>query len=151
MRSQSWGGGGGRKDAVGSTSEGRAIAAALGSRFGVGNSTYHYGVAPQTVDHIPFGAYPRAVIEEVGGWDESLLANEDYEFDHRIREAGYELLFDPQMVIAWECRQSIPAVFRQYRRYGGAKPASSACTPGPPRPATWPLPAWWRSLAPPPS
>ena len=37
---------------------GSAIAAALGSRFGVGGSLYHYGTTEQPVDHIPFGAYP---------------------------------------------------------------------------------------------
>jgi cellulose synthase/poly-beta-1,6-N-acetylglucosamine synthase-like glycosyltransferase len=121
LRSAKWGGVGGRKDAVGSTDAGLAIAAALGSRFGVGNSTYHYGTEAQVVDHIPFGAYPRAVIEEVGGWDESLPTNEDYEFDHRVRAAGHELLFDPDMVIDWECRQSVTALFRQYRRYGRGK------------------------------
>ena len=60
-----WGGVGGRKDGVATTEQGRAICAALGSRFGVGNSTYHHGVEPQEVDHIPFGAYPVDVIRDV--------------------------------------------------------------------------------------
>ena len=64
----------------------------------------------QTVDHIPFGAYPRAVIEKVGGWDESIPVNQDFEFDHRVREAGHELLFDPSLVIAWEVRPTVRAV-----------------------------------------
>ncbi len=51
-----WGGVGGRKNGVGHTPAGRAIAAAMGSRFGVGNSVYHHGTAAQEVDHIPFGA-----------------------------------------------------------------------------------------------
>jgi hypothetical protein len=116
-----WGGVGGRKDGVGHTVQGRAVAAALGSKFGVGNSVYHHGTEPQSVDHIPFGAYPRSVIDEVGGWDESLPVNEDYEFDYRIRKSGRELLFDPALSIAWECRPSIKSFFRQYRRYGRGK------------------------------
>ena len=64
-----WGGVGGRKDGVGQTTAGRAIAAALGSRFGVGNSMYHHGTTAQEVDHIPFGSYPVALIRELGGWD----------------------------------------------------------------------------------
>ena len=31
------------------------------------------------------------------------------------------MLFDPQLVIAWECRQSVRALWRQYRRYGRGK------------------------------
>ncbi|HOT79203.1 MAG TPA: glycosyltransferase family 2 protein, partial [Microthrixaceae bacterium] len=99
----------------------RAIAAALGSRFGVGNSTYHHGIEPQEVDHIPFGAYPVAVIRDVGGWDEAITANEDFEFDYRVRQSGRALLFDPRIVIFWQTRQDVGAFFQQYRRYGQGK------------------------------
>jgi glycosyltransferase involved in cell wall biosynthesis len=121
LREGVWGGVGGRKDGIGKTSAGRAIAVAMGSRFGVGNSTYHYGTEPQEVDHLPFGAYPVELIRRHGGWDESLVANEDFEFDYRLRQAGEKLLFDPRMVIRWHCRQSLRDLYRQYRRYGQGK------------------------------
>lgn len=116
-----WGGVGGRKDGVGTTAAGRAIAAAMGSRFGVGNSTYHHGTTPGEVDHIPFGAYPVQLLRDLGGWDEQLVANEDYELDYRLRQSGSRLLFDPQIAIQWHCRQSIGDLFRQYQRYGRGK------------------------------
>jgi succinoglycan biosynthesis protein ExoA len=122
LRTGRWGGVGGRKDGVGTTPAGMAIAAALGSPFGVGNSLYHYGSRPQIVDHVPFGAYPTELVRHLGGWDERLHANEDFEFDYRIRRAGHRLLFDPELSIAWRCRENIPDFFRQYRRYGRAKP-----------------------------
>ncbi len=118
-----WGGVGGRKIGVGVTPAGRAIAAAMESRFGVGNSTYHHGTATREVEHIPFGAYPVDVVRRLGGWDERLVVNEDYEFDHRVRLAGMALLFDPEIVIDWHCRQSIRDLFRQYLRYGTGKVA----------------------------
>jgi succinoglycan biosynthesis protein ExoA len=116
-----WGGVGGRKDGVGRTAAGRAIAAAMRSRFGVGGSTYHHGTEVRTVEHIPFGAYPVSLIRELGGWDERLRVNQDFEFDYRVREAGRELLFDPELRIDWESRQSVPDLFRQYKRYGHGK------------------------------
>jgi succinoglycan biosynthesis protein ExoA len=116
-----WGGVGGRKDGVGQTAAGRAVAAAMASRFGVGNSPYHYATEPQTTAHIPFGAYPVDLARRLGGWDERLAVNQDFEFDHRVRDAGYELLLDPSMVIDWHCRQTIPGLFAQYRRYGRGK------------------------------
>jgi PST family polysaccharide transporter len=116
-----WGGVGGRKDGQGVTPAGRAIAAAMASPFGVGNSTYHHGRRVRTVDHIPFGAYPTALVRELGGWDERLLANEDFEFDYRIRRNGRKLLFDPELKIGWQCRQSVRDLFAQYRRYGRGK------------------------------
>ena len=121
LRSGRWGGVAGRKDAVAATDAGRAVAGALGSPFGVGNSTYHHGTTMQVVDHIPFGTYPVAVLRELGGWDEDMVTNQDYEFDFRVRLSGRELLFDPQMHIDWRCPQSIGAFWRQYRRYGRGK------------------------------
>jgi succinoglycan biosynthesis protein ExoA len=121
LQEGTWGGVGGRKDAVGRTPAGRAIAVAMASRFGVGNSTYHFGTIAQEVDHLPFGAYPVEVVRRVGGWNEELTANEDFEFDHRLREAGLRLLFEPRMVIRWHCRQSIADLYRQYHRYGKGK------------------------------
>jgi succinoglycan biosynthesis protein ExoA len=116
-----WGGVGGRKDAVGSTPAGRAIAVAMASRFGVGNSTYHHGTSMRTVDHVPFGAYPTREVRKLGGWDERIAANEDFEFDFRVRRGGRQLLFDPRLLIKWHCRQSIRDLWSQYQRYGKGK------------------------------
>ena len=121
LREGRWGGVGGRKDGVGTTPAGRAIAAALGSKFGVGGSLYHYGTTEQTVDHIPFGAYPTELLRRLGGWDERLVANEDFEFDYRLRRSGAVLLFDPRLKISWKSRQTVRSLYRQYRRYGAGK------------------------------
>jgi succinoglycan biosynthesis protein ExoA len=121
LREGTWAGVGGVKPGVGITPAGRAIAAAMGSRFGVGNSKYHYATEEVEVDHLPFGAYPVELLREVHGWDESLVANEDYELDYRIRQRGGRLLLDPSVVISWQCRQSVPDLYRQYVRYGKGK------------------------------
>ena len=116
-----WGGVGGRKDGTSSEPMGRAIAVALGSPFGVGNSVYHHGTTIQVVDHLAYGAYPSEVARSIGGWNERLVANEDYEFDHRVREAGHQLLFDPAIKVRWVSQQRLRGLGRQYRRYGRAK------------------------------
>jgi succinoglycan biosynthesis protein ExoA len=124
-----WAGVGGRKIAVGRSPGGRAVAAVLNSKLAVGGSTYHYGTREAVVDHIPFGAYPTALVRELAGWDESVATNEDFEFDQRLRTRG-ELLFDPALEIAWHARDSVPALFRQYRRYGRGKPGVAVRHPG---------------------
>jgi GT2 family glycosyltransferase len=121
LRTGRYGGVGGRKDGRGRTPAGRAIAAVMGSRFAQGNSVYHYGEERTLVDHVPFGAYPLEVVRELGGWSETQLVNEDFEFDYRLRRSGRTLLFDPAIRIDWDCRQSIGALLRQYRRYGAGK------------------------------
>lgn len=121
LSSGRWGGVGGRKDGVGRTIQGKAISLAMASPFGVGGSRYHYGQSSQVVDHIPFGAYPVALARSLGGWDERLAVNQDFEFDFRVRDAGHELLFDPSLSIQWECRQSFRDLWKQYFRYGRGK------------------------------
>jgi len=121
LREGRWGGVGGRKDGVGTSPAGRAIAAALGSRFGVGGSLYHHGRAEQEVDHIPFGAYPTDLVRRLQGWDERLEANEDFEFDYRLRSSGATLLFDPALQISWRSKQTLADLYRQYLRYGRGK------------------------------
>jgi succinoglycan biosynthesis protein ExoA len=121
LRSGEWGGVGGRKDGIGGAPDGDAIAAAMASKFGVGGSTYHHGTTVRTVEHIPFGAYPVDVIRELGGWDENMRVNQDFEFDYRVRQSGRNLLFDPALVIRWENRRTIADLFKQYRRYGRGK------------------------------
>jgi hypothetical protein len=116
-----WGGVGGRKDGTGHGPVGEAIAAAMASPFGVGNSMYHHATTPQQAEHIPFGAYPVALARELGGWDERLRVNQDFEFDFRVRQAGHALLLDPDLSISWESRQSIGALYSQYLRYGRGK------------------------------
>jgi len=112
---------GGIRIAVADTATGQAIAAALSSPFGVGNSINHYADEAQDTDHASFGVYRKSVAAEIGGWDENLLVNEDVDFDHRIALSGHRIRFDPTMKIYWQVRESLPAFARQYRRYGRGK------------------------------
>jgi succinoglycan biosynthesis protein ExoA len=114
---------GGHRIGVGATPVGRAIALVQSSRFAIGNSIYHYSQEQQLTDHATFGVYRADAVREVGGWDESLLANEDVDFDHRLIKAGYSLGYQPAMVVHWNVRERIVDLFRQYRRYGRGKAA----------------------------
>lgn len=114
---------GGTRRGVSSSPTGRAVALALSSPFGVGDSVNHFGSEYQLTDHASFGVYRTRVARAVGGWDEALLVNEDVDFDHRILATGATIGFDPAMEIFWHVRESVPALFRQYRRYGRGKAA----------------------------
>ena len=121
LETGAFGGVGGRKDGIGRTPAGRAVAAAMSSRFGVGGATYHFGNEQCEVEHVPFGAYPVDLLRSMGGWNESLRVNEDFELDFRLRQAGQRILFDPTLRIDWQSRQSVGELFRQYHRYGRGK------------------------------
>jgi succinoglycan biosynthesis protein ExoA len=121
MRSGACEGAGGQKRAVGEGPFGRAVAIAHGSRFGIGNSKYHYSQRQELVDHIPFGAYVTERARAIGGWDEELRPNEDYDFDFRYQQAGGRLLFDPAIVFDWRVRETPARLAHQYYTYGRGK------------------------------
>jgi glycosyltransferase involved in cell wall biosynthesis len=109
---------GGRKVAVGRGPFGRAVAAAHGSHFGIGDSRYHFDGRPEYVDHVPFGAYRVDLARRIGGWEERFRRNQDSEFDCRYVEAGGRLLLDPGIEVEWEVRETPARLARQYFEYG---------------------------------
>jgi succinoglycan biosynthesis protein ExoA len=96
----------------------RSIAAAAAHPLGVGDAFYRYATRPGEVDTVPFGAFRRATVTKVGLFDETLLTNEDYEFNTRIRQNGGKVWLDPDIRSVYFARSSLPALSRQYFRYG---------------------------------
>lgn len=97
---------------------GRSIAVAAAHKLGVGDALYRYTTQAQEVDTVPFGAFYRQLIDEIGGFDETLLSNEDYEFNTRIRQAGGKIYLDPAIRSHYFARPTLSALARQYWRYG---------------------------------
>ena len=64
------------------------------------------------------GVFRREALDAAGGFDESLLRNEDYELNWRLRARGGTVWFDPALVVAYRPRGSLRAVARQYFDYG---------------------------------
>ena len=83
------------------------------SRFGIGGSAFRVGMKPDYVDSVPFGAFPRSVIEKVGGMREDLPRAEDNEYNSRIRRAGYKVYFDPEIVSSYYARPTLRTSCKQ--------------------------------------
>ncbi len=111
---------GGPQRFVGTTSWGRAIAAAYRSPFSV-PSRFTISEKTEFVDTVYMGAWPRAVLERLGGFDESLAVNEDYELNVRIRQSGGQVYLTPDIRSAYYGRQTPDAIARQFFRYGAWK------------------------------
>ncbi len=109
---------GGIQDATGTTPYETAVAAAMSSKFGVGNSPFHYGGTEGPTDTVYLGAFRRDVLDEVGLFDPTLIRNQDYELNNRIRDAGYKVWFDPKLKVNYRPRGSAQALARQYFQYG---------------------------------
>jgi len=97
---------------------GRSIAVAAAHPLGVGDAFYRHAGKPALVDTVPFGAFKRELLALVGFFDETLLSNEDYEFNARIRKTGGKVWLDPSIRSVYFARGSLPGLAKQYFRYG---------------------------------
>ena len=83
------------------------------SRFGIGGAAFRVGAPAGFVDTVPFGCFPRRVIDEIGGMREDLPRGEDNEFNSRIRKAGYKIYLDPEIVCTYFSRDTLKANCKQ--------------------------------------
>jgi glycosyltransferase involved in cell wall biosynthesis len=109
---------GGRMDAVGVTFIGRVVAAATSGPFGVGNSHFHYSEEPRFTESVYLGAWPRATLLRVGGFDEEMVRDQDDELNYRLRKLGGTVWLDPAIRSEYTPRGSLLKLWSQYRQYG---------------------------------
>ena len=114
-------GAGGAMDSAGRGRWGQAIAAVLRRPVGMGGAPHRVGAEEGPVDHVFTGCYRRAALLQVGGFDQRLLANEDFELDTRLRKAGGTVWLVPQARSLWYVPESLPALARKMFRYGRFK------------------------------
>jgi glycosyltransferase involved in cell wall biosynthesis len=96
----------------------KSIAVAAAHPLGVGDALYRHARYAAEVDTVPFGSFKRELISRIGFFDESLLTNEDYEFNARIRKAGGRIWLDPSIRSVYFARSTLQELARQYWRYG---------------------------------
>ncbi len=109
---------GGVMRAEGRTAFQRAVAWAYNSPIGLGGGAYHSGGAEGQAESAYLGVMRRAVLEEVGLFDESIRRGEDWELNLRIRRAGYRVWFDPALAVTYWPRESWTRLVQQFRATG---------------------------------
>jgi glycosyltransferase involved in cell wall biosynthesis len=95
-----------------------SIAAAASHPLGVGDALYRFAATARHVDTVPFGCFKKSLVDVIGPFDESLEANEDYEFNARIRKTGGKIWLDPQIRSVYFARPTLQTLSKQYWRYG---------------------------------
>jgi glycosyltransferase involved in cell wall biosynthesis len=96
----------------------RAIAAAFHSKFSTGGARFHDVNYEGWVDTVPFGCWRRETLERLGGFDESLVRNQDDELNLRLVRAGGRIWQSPAIRCWYTPRATLGALFRQYMQYG---------------------------------
>ena len=99
----------------------KAISIGISYIFGVGDSRFRIANSQQSacfVDTVPFGCFKKSLWKELGGFDESLLTNEDYDFNYRVRKKDGTVYLTPELVTEYVARSSLAELAKQYFRYG---------------------------------
>ena len=96
----------------------RAIAAAARSRLGSGGARYRTGRYSGPTDTVYLGVFRRSVLDRVGGFDERLLRNQDYELNYRIRKTGGVVWLDSELRVTYRPRRTLGGLWGQYYDYG---------------------------------
>ena len=112
---------GGVQRPVGAAGLPGAIAAAMGSPFGGGPAAFRRGRHSGPADTVYLGVFDREALESVGGFDETLGRNQDYELNWRLREQGHSVWLDPSLVVDYVPRSDYSSLARQYFSYGAWK------------------------------
>ncbi|MDD5700801.1 MAG: glycosyltransferase family 2 protein, partial [Dehalococcoidales bacterium] len=62
--------------------------------------------------------YKKSVIDEVGGFDETLWPGEDVDLDHRINSKGYSIIYNPKSLVTHHRPKNLKDFFNMMKRYG---------------------------------
>lgn len=103
------------------TTTARAIALAVSHPFGIGDARYRLNAnknQQEAVDTVAFACFKKSLWQRLGGYDENLLTNEDYDFNYRARMQGDRVILDRSEHCNYFARESLPKLSAQYRRYG---------------------------------
>jgi cellulose synthase/poly-beta-1,6-N-acetylglucosamine synthase-like glycosyltransferase len=109
---------GGILDTISLDENSAAIALAMSSVFGVGNAHFRTGLKAGYVDTVAFGAYRKAVFEQVGLFDTALTRNQDDEFNFRLIQGGFLIYLNPNIRAKYYVRSTFPKLYKQYKQYG---------------------------------
>lgn len=131
---------GGAQRAVGAGYLSNAIAVATTHPFGIGDAKFRYSDEAAWVDTVYLGAWHRDTLEQLGGFNEDWIVNQDYELNYRLRERGGKILLSPKIRCWYYVRPSLAKLIRQYFRYGKWKVKTLTAYPASLR---------WRQLVPP--
>jgi glycosyltransferase involved in cell wall biosynthesis len=112
---------GGIQQPVGDNGLQRVIAVGMCSPFGAGPARFRRDGYEGPTDTVYLGVFRRDALERVGGYDDTLERNQDFELNWRLREAGEQVWLDPALVVSYRPRATFRSLASQYFQYGAWK------------------------------
>lgn len=100
----------------------KAVAFAMTSKLGIGDSKVHDINYRGLTEHVTFGAWKKVIFSEIGFFDERLIRNQDDEFHYRANASGKKIFLNPDIKLWYHPRENLLKLFLQYFQYGLYKP-----------------------------
>lgn len=98
--------------------QGQVISRAMESKFGMGPGNYRTMEKNAYVDTVGVPLYRKAIFTEVGMFDENLTRNQDDDFNFRVRQKGYKILYVHNAQVTYLVRGNLKKAFWQFVQYG---------------------------------
>ena len=99
-----------------------AIGIATTSKFGIGNSSFHFETFKGYTDSVYLGAWNKLIFDKIGLFDVFFKRNQDDEFHYRAKKNGLKIYQNPEIKLYYFPRNSHKQLFIQYFQYGFYKP-----------------------------
>lgn len=96
----------------------RAVAVAMRSPLGIGAARFHVGGHAGPAETVYLGVFRREWLDRVGGYDPTFVRAQDWELNHRIREAGGTVWFSPELTVSYRPRSTWRDLVRQFYTTG---------------------------------
>lgn len=109
------------------------IARALNNPYAMGLSRYRRNASSGPSDTVYLGAFRTGDLRAVGGWDERLPTNQDFDLNRRLAARG-TVWFESSLHTGYLPRRSLSELWAQYRRFGRWKVRYWRTTGDRPRP-----------------
>ncbi|MCW3106556.1 MAG: hypothetical protein JWQ09_1062 [Segetibacter sp.] len=99
-----------------------AIGYATTTKFGVGDSSFHFEDFEGYTDSVYLGAWKKNIFEKTGLFDTNFKRNQDDEFHYRAKSMGFKVYQSPGIKLYYYPRKNLKLLFKQYYQYGLYKP-----------------------------
>jgi GT2 family glycosyltransferase len=97
---------------------GRTISIAMGTPFGMGLGNFRTLQHSGYTDTVTSPMYPYWVFEKIGFFDETLIRNQDDDFNYRVEQAGGKIYFEHSIALKYYVRATYSGLWRQFFQYG---------------------------------
>lgn len=100
------------------STQGRWIARAMESKFGMGSGNYRTMSGDSYVDTVGVPMYRASTFKDIGLFDEQLTRNQDDEFNFRVTQRGGKIMYVHDAKVTYLVRGSVKKAFWQFFQYG---------------------------------